>query len=136
MTVYTQGVWDLFHCGHVNILKRCSAFGDVIVAVLTDESVLGYKGKLPVMNYDERCAVVRSCKYVSSIVKNNIKDTGQQIIDIGPDIVAIGTDWATKDLYKQYGIPKNILDKYLIYIPYTEGVSSTIIKKRINEQMD
>jgi glycerol-3-phosphate cytidylyltransferase len=139
LVVYTGGTFDLFHAGHVNFLKRCKEIagksGNVIVSLNTDEFIKEYKGKPPIVGFSDRMAVLKACKYVDQVVANSGgADSKPTILEIKPDIIAIGTDWARKDYYKQMQFTQDWLDEKnisLIYIPYTKGISSTEIKQRI-----
>ena len=133
MTLYTQGTFDLFHYGHVAFLRNCRRLSDhVIVALLSDEAIRAYKGGAPVMNFYERERVLRACVYVDEIIESDNRNTKEEILRIKPDIVAVGSDWAKKDIYKQYGVEKEWLDQFLVYIPYTDSISTTELKERIN----
>lgn len=135
LTVYTGGTFDLFHRGHVNFLRQCAKLGRVVVALNTDEFILEYKGRPPVMTYKERETVLLACKYVFAVVPNTGgADSKPAIESIQPDIIAIGTDWAIKDYYKQMQFTQEWLDErdiLLVYIPYTSEISTTIIKGRM-----
>ena len=135
LTVYTGGTFDLFHSGHSNFLRECAQYGQVIVSLNTDEFIADYKGKPPVIRYADRARVLQSCKYVSKVIPNiggaNSKLAIEQVM---PNIIAIGSDWATKDYHAQMGFTQEWLDERLIsllYIPYTPGISTTEIKKRL-----
>lgn len=136
--VYTGGTFDLFHAGHVNFLKNCAKLGYVFVSLNTDEFIEEFKGKKPVMSYDERYKVLLSCKYVWGVGKNvGGADSKPSILDLKPDIIAVGDDWAKKDYYQQMQFTQQWLDDndiLLVYIPYTQGISSTEIKKRLASQ--
>ena len=138
--MYTGGTFDLFHVGHLNLLKRCFEIaghnGQVIVSLNTDEFIYKYKGKYPVIPYQDRKAILESCKYVDSVIENYGQEDSKESIVLAHsiDIVAIGSDWAKKDYYKQMNFTQDWLDEQnisLIYIPYTKGVSSTQIKTKI-----
>ena len=135
MKIYTGGTFDLFHSGHVNFLARCADFGEVIVGLNTDDFIEEYKGKPPVMNYEERELVLLSCRYVKQVVCNYGGADSKPVIEkVEPNIIAIGDDWAKKDYHKQMDFTEGWLASMgieLIYLPYTHGVSSTEIKKRI-----
>lgn len=135
MIIYTGGTFDLFHAGHVNFLAQCSRLGDVIVALNTDEFIEEYKGAKPVCSFDERMQVLLGCKYVSDVIPNDGgADSKSTILFVGPDIIAIGTDWARKDYYAQMGFTQDWLDQQqisLMYIPYTENISTTDLKARL-----
>ena len=133
--VYTGGTFDIFHSGHVNLLRRCAKLGEVIVSLNTDAFILQYKGAIPYMTYDERKEILEACVYVSAVVPNEDgADSKPSILKIKPDIIAIGSDWAKKNYYEQMNFTQDWLDEQnisLIYIPYTKGISSSRIKKRL-----
>ncbi len=139
LRVYTGGTFDLFHIGHVRLLERCRELsgesGMVIVSLNTDEFIEEYKGKPPIISYQDRAEVLLSCRYVDKVIPNfGNEDSKPAIIEASPDIIAIGSDWARKDYYKQMQFTQDWLDKLnisLIYIPYTQGISSTEIKARL-----
>jgi len=136
LTLYTGGTFDLFHAGHVKFLQRCSEIADeVVVSLNTDEFIKAYKKKAPVMTYEERLTTLAGCRYVDRVVPNVGGVDSKVAIDrVRPDIVAIGSDWARKDYYKQMMFDQDWLDERnisLIYIPYTDGISSTDIKNRL-----
>ena len=135
LTVYTGGTFDLYHSGHANFLARCAELGRVVVSLNTDEFIESYKGKAPVISYEDRAAVLLSCRSVSEVIPNfGGADSKPAIEIIQPDILAIGSDWARRDYYAQMGFSQDWLDARaisLIYIPYTAGISSTAIKARL-----
>jgi len=133
--VYTGGTFDIFHSGHVNLLRQCAKLGEVVVSLNTDAFIMQYKGALPYMTYDERKEILEACVYVSAVVPNEDgADSKPSILKIKPDIIAIGSDWAKKNYYEQMNFTQDWLDEQnisLIYIPYTKGISSSRIKKRL-----
>jgi glycerol-3-phosphate cytidylyltransferase len=141
LRVFTAGTFDLPHSGHVNFLRECAKIGSVTVAINTDEFIAEYKGKPPVMSYSERSGVIAELRSVDLVIPNwgdancaAVVDEENQIESI--DILAIGSDWARKDYYKQMGFTQDWLDERgisLLYIPYTAGISSTEIKKRLGK---
>ena len=139
LSVFTAGTFDLIHSGHVNFLQRCAQIGSVTVALNTDEFIESYKGKPPVMSLDERAIVLSEFKCVSRVIPNYWDEECALVIDDlhkewPIDIVAIGSDWARKDYYKQMGFSQDWLDERgisLMYIPYTKGISTTELKRRI-----
>lgn len=135
-TLYTGGTFDLFHAGHVNFLKRCKELADrVVVSLNTDSFIRDYKGFSPVMSYEDRLTVLRSCRYVDKVVENvGGADSKPAILKVNPDIIAVGDDWKYKDYCKQMMFSLSWLKSKkinLIYIPYTKDISSTKIKRRI-----
>ena len=139
LTVYTGGTFDLFHAGHVNFLRECAKFGRVVVALNTDEFIAEYKGRPPVMSYEERAEVLRACRYVDAVLPNyGGVDSKPAIEEVKPNVVIIGSDWARRDYYAQMGFYQDWLDERgisLCYIPYTQGISPTDLKKRILERV-
>lgn len=134
--VYTGGTFDLFHRGHANFLRQCKEIGDYLVVSLnTDEFIYRYKGQYPVMSYEDRKEVLLACRYVDEVIPNsNGEDSKPAILSVKPKFVIIGSDWAKKDYYKQMNFTQEWLDEndiILIYIPYTENISSTIIKNKL-----
>ena len=138
LKVYTGGTFDLFHAGHVKFLERCRQFGKVTVALNTDEFIATYKGKPPVMSYQERAEVLLACRFVHDVVPNfDGADSRTAIEWVEPDLIVIGSDWAVRDYHKQMGFDQAWLDQRgigLCYLPYTQGVSSTDIKARISKR--
>ena len=136
--VYTGGTFDLFHSGHVNLLRRCAELGRVTVALNTDQFVFEYKSRYPIMSFDERKAVLESCRYVDEVVPNFAGADSKPTIElVRPHIIAIGTDWARRDYHAQMQFNQDWLDDRgiaLIYIPYTSGISTTDLKRRVDNR--
>ena len=136
MRVYTGGTFDLFHIGHVRLLWRCSKLaypdGEVVVALNTDDFVTAYKGRPPVISYAERREILEACRYVDRVVPNHGGADSKPAIEwVQPDIIAVGSDWQDRDYYAQMGFTQAWLDERgirLIYLPYTEGVSTSDIR--------
>ena len=94
IVVYAAGVWDMFHVGHLNILKAAKALGDVlIVGVSTDELVFKYKGHHPLLSYEDRSAVVAACRYVDVVVPQRDIEKDEQLQKLDADILVVGDDW-------------------------------------------
>lgn len=140
MIVYTGGTFDMLHFGHINFFRRCKEIageqGQVVVSLNTDDFVEFYKGKAPVMNYQERERTILELRLIDKVIPNSEgKDSRPAIELVNPDVIAIGSDWARKDYYKQMNFTQDWLDDnniILCYIPYTKGISSTEIKKRLS----
>jgi glycerol-3-phosphate cytidylyltransferase len=135
LRVFTAGTFDLVHSGHVNFLRQCAEFGEVTVVLNTDEFIERYKGKPPVMSYEERFEVLSEFRSVKNIFHNWGNENCAAVVDdLSPDIIAVGSDWAKKDYYKQMGFTQDWLDERnikLLYIPYTQGISTTELKRRL-----
>lgn len=135
LSVYTGGTFDLIHWGHANFLRRCAELGSVTVSLNTDEFIAAYKGKPPVMSFAEREAVLLSLRSVERVIPNfGGADSKPAIELVKPDLIVIGSDWARRDYYAQMQFTQDWLDERgigLVYIPYTRGISSTEVKKRL-----
>jgi len=135
LKIYTGGTFDLLHAGHVELLRKCKELGEVTVALNTDDFIENYKRKPPVMTYQEREAVLLACRYVDRVIPNHGGlDSKPSILAVKPDLIVIGSDWAKKDYYKQMQFTTDWLDQHgigLAYVPYSWGISSTEIKRRI-----
>jgi glycerol-3-phosphate cytidylyltransferase len=105
------------------------------VALNSDEFIAKFKGKPPVMSYIERKKALLGCKWVARVVSNiGDQDSKPAIEWVKPNVIAIGSDWAKRDYYKQMGFTQDWLDSKniaLAYIPYTKDISTTDIKKRL-----
>lgn len=131
--VFTSGSFDLFHVGHLNILERSAALGDeLIVGVSTDELIQYYKGMPPVIPFEQRIRIVSSIKCVTKVVKQVKLTEVAQLQGEEIDIVTIGDDWENKYLEGLEWM-KQQPGKKVVYFPYTPGISTTGIKKRIIE---
>lgn len=128
---YTTGVFDLFHVGHVNILRQARSLCDkLIVGVSTDELV-NYKNKQPVIPFLERIEVVRSCKYVDVAVPQVNMDKIEAYKRYGFDLMFVGDDWFNTNKWQNIQEELNTLGVKIVYFPYTTGTSSTLINKTL-----
>lgn len=129
--VFTSGSFDMFHIGHLNILERSAALGDeLVVGVSTDELIQHYKGMPPIIPFEERFRIVSSLKCVTKVVKQVKLTEVAQLQREDIDIVTIGDDWINKYLEGLEWVKKQP-GKEVVYFPYTPGVSTTSIKKKI-----
>jgi glycerol-3-phosphate cytidylyltransferase len=127
---YTTGVFDMFHVGHLNILKFARANCDyLIVGVSTDELVQSYKYRLPVIPYSDRFAIVESVKYVDKVIPQSHRDKIQQYHEINYDVMFVGDDWRGSDIFNATESFLHSLGKKIVYIPYTHHVSSTLFRE-------
>jgi glycerol-3-phosphate cytidylyltransferase len=137
--VYTGGTFDLFHSGHVNLLKRCREVagenGKVVVALNTDDFIFQFKNKKPICTEEERLEVLLACRYVDEVVMNvGGQDSRISIEMVSPNYIVVGSDWAKKDYYAQMSFSQEWLDERgigLVYVPYTSSISSTKIRNRM-----
>ena len=129
---YTTGVFDLFHIGHLNILKKAKEQCDyLIVGVSTDELVMNYKNKQPIIPFEERKEIVKSIKYVDEVVPQINRDKFAAWQEIGFDVMFVGDDWKGSSLFEQVQRRFNNVGVDIVYFPYTQGTSSTILREKI-----
>ena len=128
--VFTPGTWDMFHVGHLNILRSAKALGDVlIVGVKTDRTVLKDKGHHPLMSYQDRVAVLLACKYVDVVVPQRTSKRDTLLKELDVDILAVGDDWGERKVRGHDFMIKQ--GRRVVYLPYTEGRSSSILRKAL-----
>lgn len=129
---YTTGVFDMFHIGHLNILKRAKEQCDyLIVGVSTDELVQNYKNKLPIIPYAERAAIVESIKYVDKVIPQQNRDKITAFKEIKFNKMFVGDDWKGKMLFVEVEKYLNEHGAEVVYFPYTQGTSSSILREKI-----
>ena len=122
-TVLTYGTFDLFHIGHLNILKRLREYGDrLIVGVSTDE-FNAIKGKKPVVPFEQRLEIVQSIRYVDlAIPEDRWAQKREDIATYDVDILGMGADWEGK-----FDDLADVVE--LVYLPRTDGISTTEMKR-------
>lgn len=128
---YTAGVYDLFHIGHLNLLRNAKGMCDkLIVGVSTDELVK-YKGKSPVIPFTDRIEIVRSIKYVDAVVAQTDMNKLEMCKKLKANVMFVGDDWYQSPRWEEY--EKEFLDANIkiVYFPYTKGISSTQISKAL-----
>lgn len=129
---YTTGVYDMFHIGHLNILKRSKDLCDyLIVGVTTDELCLQRKHKKPIIPQDERIAIVESIKYVDKVVLQENMDKSEAIKKYNVDVVFVGSDWKGTEAWNKYEKEFKELDCDVVYLNHTDGISSTILREKL-----
>lgn len=131
---YTTGVYDLFHIGHLNLIRRAKEQCDyLIVGVSTDEVVEGYKHHRPVVPFEERIAIISALKYVDEVVPQTTMDKVVFLKNHHFDVMFHGDEWKGTDLYNHYEKEFAKYGARITYLSYTEGVSSSIIRNKIIE---
>lgn len=129
---YTTGVYDMFHVGHLNILQRAKAQCDyLIVGVTTDNLCLERKGKYPVINEADRVAIVEAIRYVDQVVLQQDMDKMDAVRKYHVDVVFVGSDWQGTDAWKVYESQFASVGCDVVYLPHTDGISSTELRERM-----
>ncbi|MCD7771867.1 MAG: adenylyltransferase/cytidyltransferase family protein [Oscillospiraceae bacterium] len=125
---YTTGVFDMFHVGHLNILRRAKEQCEyLIVGVSTDEVVQAYKNKHPIVCYEDRVAIVEAIKYVDQVVPQTSMDKMKAWEEYHFDVLFHGSDWQNSDMYNKIIDEFNEVGVDVVFLPHTSGVSSTLL---------
>jgi glycerol-3-phosphate cytidylyltransferase len=129
---YTSGVYDLFHIGHLNLLKKAKEQCDyLIVSVSTDELVQEYKNRKPIINLKDRIAIVEAIKYVDKVVPQINRDKLEAFHTFKFDKIFVGSDWKGSDLWNNLENELNQFGAKVVYFEYTKGTSTTEVKRII-----
>lgn len=133
---YTTGVYDMFHIGHLNILKRAKEQCDyLIVGVSTDELVLHDKKKAPVIPFEDRCAIVDAIKYVDRVVPQTDKNKFGAWEKYHFHKMFVGSDWKGTPQWDKFEEEFAPVGVEIIYLNHTDGISSSILRDRLNREM-
>lgn len=129
---YTTGVYDLFHIGHLNLLKNAKGMCDKLVVGVTVDELVSYKGKKSMIPFEDRIEIVRSCKYVDAAVPQYNMDKLEACKKLGAQYLFVGDDWYGTEKWQKYEQVFADAGVKIIYFPYTKGVSSTKITEALN----
>jgi len=132
---YTTGVFDMFHVGHLNVLRRARSQCDhLVVGVTTDELATARKGKTPIVPFLERMEIVQNLRYVDDVVPQASMDKLEAWQNLKFDVMFVGDDWrgstawtALEQQFSQVGVS-------IVYFPYTPHTSSTILRRRVFQE--
>jgi len=131
---YTTGVFDLFHIGHLNILRNAKLECDfLIVGITTDELSENEKGKKPVIPFAERMAIVESVKYVDMVVPQTSYDKFEAWNNLKFNIMFVGDDWKGTQKWEQLEREFNAKGVKIHYFPYTQHTSSTKLRSVLDK---
>ena len=134
---YTTGVFDLFHIGHLNLLKNAKSLCDKLIVGVTTDELVAYKNKKAVIPFSERIEIVRSVTYVDAVVPQSSMDKMEMWGKLKFDIMFVGDDWHNSEKWKNLDHDFKKVGVKIIYFPYTKGVSSTLINNILkNERRD
>lgn len=132
---YTTGVYDMFHIGHLNILKRAKEQCDyLIVGVSTDELVQHDKNKTPIIPFAERCAIVEAIRYVDKVVPQPDKNKFGAWEKYHFNKMFVGSDWKGTPQWAKFEEEFAPVGVEIVYLDHTDGISSTILRDRLNEE--
>lgn len=128
---YTTGVFDLFHIGHVRVLRNAKAMCDRLIVGVTNDELVSYKNKRSVIPFEERLEIVQSCRYVDLAVEQATMDKMDAFRRYKFNIMFVGDDWYKTD--KWQSIDKEMRENgvRVVYFPYTKTTSSTLINQTL-----
>lgn len=124
---YTTGVFDLFHIGHLNMLRNASEMCDKLIVGVTTDELVSYKGKTAVIPFHERLEIVRNIKCVDAAIPQLDMDKLGAQERLKFDIMFVGSDWYGTEKWRK--IEDTLKERHVrvVYFPYTQGTSSTLI---------
>ena len=135
---YTAGVYDMFHIGHLNVIRNAKANCDyLVVGVTTDEVVEQNKHKTPIIPYSERAAIVEAIKYVDKVIpqeRYDIQGKVETVVSNHIDVMFVGSDWEGTEKWKKIEEELAKVGCRVQYLPHTDGISSTILRDKLNQQ--
>ena len=131
---YTTGVYDMFHIGHLNILRRAKGLCDyLVVGVTTDELCYKRKHKYPIICETERLEIIQAIRYVDQAIFQTNMDKVSAAQRLGADVVFVGSDWKNTPSWLAYEKELKKINCDVIYLDHTDGISSSILRKKLND---
>ncbi len=130
---YTTGVYDLFHVGHLNMLRNAKAMCDKLIVGVTVDELVAYKHKKAVIPFEERLEIVRNIKCVDAAIPQTTMDKFEAWKKLRFDVMFVGDDWYGSPKWEDYQKQFDEVGVKIIYFPYTQGTSSTLINETLNK---
>lgn len=130
---YTTGVFDLFHVGHLNMLKNAKGMCDKLIVGVTTDELVSYKHKKAVIPFEERMEIVRNIRYVDAVVPQESMDKFEMWRKLKFDVMFVGDDWYNTDKWNHYEEQFKSVGVKIIYFSYYKGTSSTLINATLLE---
>ena len=128
---YTSGVYDLFHIGHLNLLKNAKGLCDKLIVGVSVDKLVEYKNKRSVIPFEERIEIVRNVKYVDAAIPQEELDKFKMWEKLHFDILFVGDDWFQTPSWQDMEEKFNNVNVRVVYFPYTKGTSSTLINQTL-----
>lgn len=126
---YTTGVYDLFHVGHLNLLRNAKAMCDKLVVGVTTDELVSYKNKKAVIPFEERMEIVRNQKCVDAVVPQDSMDKFEAWGRLRFDVMFVGDDWYKSPKWHDLDEKFKEVGVRIVYFPYTKGTSSTLLNE-------
>ncbi len=130
---YTTGVFDLFHIGHLIMLKNAKSLCDKLIVGVTTDELVSYKNKKAVIPFEERLEIVRSIKYVDAAIPQYDMNKLDAWNKLKFDLMFVGDDWYNTEKWIEFEKQFNEVGVKIIYFPYTKGTSSTLINNTLKD---
>lgn len=124
---YTSGVYDLFHIGHLNLLKNAKGLCDKLIVGVSVDKLVEYKNKRSVIPFEERIEIVRNIKYVDAAIPQEELDKYKMWEKLHFDILFVGDDWFNSPSWQEMEEKFSKVGVRVVYFPYTKGTSSTLL---------
>lgn len=128
---YTSGVYDLFHIGHLNLLKNAKGLCDKLIVGVTTDELVSYKNKRAVIPFSERIEIVRNIKYVDAAIAQEEIDKYKMWEKIHFDVLFVGDDWYNSPSWNEMESKFEKVGVRVVYFPYTKGTSSTLLNETL-----
>jgi glycerol-3-phosphate cytidylyltransferase len=130
---YTAGVYDLFHIGHLTLLKNAKGLCDKLIVGVTVDELVSYKNKRAVIPFEERLEIVRSIKYVDAAIPQYDMDKFEMWQKLQFNVMFVGDDWYQSSKWNEIGEKFDEVGVRIVYFPYTQGTSSTLINQTLTD---
>ncbi len=129
---YTTGVFDMFHIGHLNILRRAKEQCDMlVVGVTTDQLCYQRKHKYPIICEQDRMQIVEAIRYVDQVIPQADMEKIRPVVELNADVVFVGSDWKGTEAWNQYEKEFAQHGCSVVYLDHTDGISSTLLREKI-----
>jgi glycerol-3-phosphate cytidylyltransferase len=126
---YTTGVFDMFHIGHLNILKRAKEQCDYLIVGVTSDQLVSYKNKSAIIPHGERMAIVEGIRFVDKVVSQENMNKLDAWEKYKFDVMFVGSDWKGTNIWNEYEDQFRRIGVDIVYFPYTQGTSSTLLRE-------
>ncbi len=133
---YTTGVFDLFHIGHLNLLRKAKEHCDYLIVGVTTDDLVSYKHKRAVIPFEERLAIVEAIKYVDKAVAQESMDKMAAWEQYHFDVMFVGDDWKGSAKWRKIEVEMEQVGVMIVYVPYTKGISSTLLNETLRKLRD
>ncbi len=130
-TGYTTGVFDLFHIGHLNLLRRAKKQCDYLIVGVSSDDLVGYKNKRAVIPFEERIQIIQAIRYVDQAVPQINMNKMEAWEKFHFDVMFVGDDWKNTEKWNRYEEEFQKVGVDIVYFPYTKTTSSTLLSETL-----